>query len=123
MGVGGASVGEVAWPVPISRCRLSKPSDSCRLPGYGYGDGDGDGELEASFAQQERVGGKVPEEEPGQPLNLGSTGCIYIRPDRMFPLHGSLGGSLISALQTAVDHKNSRGNASLSFSLLLFPRP
>lgn len=41
-------------PVPISRCRLSKPSDSCRLPGYGYGDGDGG--LEASFAQQERVG-------------------------------------------------------------------
>lgn len=25
-------------PGPISRCRLSKSSDSCRLPGYGNGD-------------------------------------------------------------------------------------
>lgn len=41
---------------------------------------------------KKNAGGK-----PGQPLNLGSTGCIYIRPDRMFPLHGSPGGSLISA--------------------------
>lgn len=119
-GVWGASVGEVACSDPISRCRLSKPSDSCRLPGYGYG------HLKSLFTQQERL--EVFQVDAGrgtwpQPFNLGSTGCIYIRPDRMFPLHGSLGGSLISAdcrLQTALDYKKSRGNA---FLLLSFAFP
>lgn len=119
-GVWGASVGEVACSDPISRCRLSKPSDSCRLPGYGYG------HLKSLFTQQERLETHKVDAGRGtwpQPLNLGSTGCIYIRPDRMFPLHGSLGGSLISADCRLHSTTKSLVAMRLSFSLLLFPRP
>lgn len=36
-GCGGPRLEGSHGRLPISRCRLSKPSDSCRLPGYGMG--------------------------------------------------------------------------------------
>ena len=64
----GASVGDAACMAPISRCRLSKPSDSCRLPGYRNGD------WEPFFTQQESVDKYMSGEKPDQPLKIGSTG-------------------------------------------------
>ena len=112
MGVGGPRLGR-------SHSRLQYLDAGCQNPVTAVGCPLQERGPETSFTQQECVGKKCRERNLAQPLNPGSTGCIYIRPDRMFLLHGSPGGSLISA----VDYKKSRGHASLLRSFCFYRLP